>query len=242
MKSLIKKFFGFMGYSIERKKIPIKASYNKPSPYSKICLKSFNVLDLEEIEAIGDSIPGMIASSSGRNLFTLCYFQQEKGDILEIGTWQGRSTVFLAYAALGSGNGKVWAVDHFKGNSGKEHQYVIEKEDLSDLKNGFKNNIHRAGLSSYVELLDMTNSKAARHIKDKSIRFLFIDGDHSKSGIEKDLKLFLPKLVDNAIIAFDDYSESFPGVVEVIDDLLKKDNHSQVMSYENTLIMRLESS
>ena len=76
------------------------------------------------------------------------------------------------------------------------------------------------------------------HIKDKSVRFLFIDGDHTRPGVEKDLELFLPKLVDGAIIAFDDFSGAFPGVVEAVRELLEKNNHGQLMSYPNTLIMR----
>ena len=103
----------------------------------------------------------MIGADSGRHLYSLCYFQVEEGDVVEIGSWQGRSASFLARAVENSGNGNFYAVDHCKGNVGKEPNYIIEKDDMSDLKAGFLNNIERTGLSSTVNLLDMKIEDAA---------------------------------------------------------------------------------
>jgi len=238
----LKKLLKAAGIKIVRQKKPVKLADGTPSPYCKIALKSEPILDLKEIKNIGEAIPGMIATDSGAHLFSLCLFQQEKGDVVEIGSWQGRSTAFLGYAVRQSENGKLWAIDHFKGNVNKEHYYVVEKEDLSDLKEGFQNNIESVGLTPHVNLLNMPNHEAVEQIDDKSVRFLFIDGDHTKAGIEKDLELFLPKLVDGAIIVFDDFSRAFPGVVETVDKLISTKKPKQVMSYPNTLVMRWNGS
>ena len=98
-------------------------------PYSLITLRSEKIVDLEALQKIALSIPGMISSDSGRQLYSLCYFQVEEGDVVEIGSWQGRSASFLAGALENSGNGNFYAVDHFKGYVGKEHHYVIKKDD-----------------------------------------------------------------------------------------------------------------
>ena len=242
MKKIFRKALKSLGFTITRDKRPVFLADGKPSPYCKVPLQSSKVFDLKEIESIGDTVPGMISTQSGGHLYTLCLFQQEKGDVVEIGSWQGRSTVFLAYAAKASGNGQVWAIDHFKGNVGKEHFYVVNEKDLSDLKSGFEKNIDYAGLSEHVNLLDMPNAEAVSHIKDKSVRFLFIDGDHTREGVLTDLRLFIPKLIDDAIIVFDDFSKAFPGVVETVDEFLAEGKHSQVMSYPNTLVMRWKSN
>ena len=82
---------------------------------------------------LGD-VPGMITDEAGQLLFIMAYSQQIDGDIVEIGSWQGKSTICLARAALLAGNGAVYAIDHFRGNKGKESYYKVNKDDLSDLK------------------------------------------------------------------------------------------------------------
>ena len=238
LKNIVQKILEISGYKIvqmEGRRIDVSGDL---SPYSLIVLRSEKIVDLEALATIASSIPGMIDSGSGRHLYSLCYFQVEEGDVVEIGSWQGRSTSFLARAVENSGNGNFYAVDHFKGNVGKESHYIIEKDDMSDLKAGFLNNIERVGLSSTVNLLDMKNEDAARVLEISKIRFLFIDGDHTREGVERDIALFFTKLVNGAIVVFDDFSRAFPGVIEAVDALLEKKKHSRVMSYKNTLVLK----
>jgi predicted O-methyltransferase YrrM len=195
-------------------------------------------VDLDALSAIGATIPGMIAPRSGEHLFSLCYFQQEQGDVVEIGSWQGRSTSFLARAVAESGNGGFFAIDHFRGNVGKEASYVVGHEDLSDLKGNFLANMERAGVAEAVNLLDMPNDQAAARLADRQVRFLFIDGDHTPEGVRRDVELFFPMLVDGAIVAFDDYTPRFPGVIEEANRLLREGSFSRVMTYRQTLAMK----
>lgn len=238
MKKLIQSFLGKFGYKLSKTKPLLSDAGWGMSPYSPYDLKSNPIIDLQKVEDIGWAVPGMISPYSGGHLFSLCYFQELEGDVVEIGSWQGRSTAFFAHAVKDSGNGQVYAVDHFKGNVGKEHFYVMGAEDLSDLKQGFVNNMEKVGVSEHVTLLDMPNVEAVKHIKDKSVRFLFIDGDHTKEGISKDIELFFPKLKAGAIVAFDDFSTGFPGVMEVVDNLLQENKHVRVMTYSNTLVLK----
>lgn len=207
-------------------------------PYSPVPLKSGRrIVDADSLAKMSLSIPGMIDPSSGKMLYALCYMQREEGDVVEIGSWQGRSTSFLARAAKESGNGKFYAIDHFKGNVGKEHFYKVSRDDLSDLKTVFLSNMESVGLSGDINLLDMDNSSAAEKLAGTRIRFLFIDGDHTKRGVEKDISLFFPMLTERAIVAFDDFSANFPELVDAVDALLEHRKFSRVTSYENTLIV-----
>jgi predicted O-methyltransferase YrrM len=183
----------------------------------------------------------MITSESGRHLFSLCYFQVETGDVVEVGSWQGRSSSYLARAVQLSGNGRFYAVDHFRGNVGKEHCYRVNNHDLSDLKDNFLRNIDAIGLKNHVTLLDVPNADAAGTLSDASVRFLFIDGDHTENGVDRDIGLFFPKLINGAIVVFDDFSNSFPGVVKCIKTLLNKSDHSRVMAYENTIVLKFKN-
>lgn len=234
MKAIIKRILKYFGYELNR---PIKfdGSYN---PYNSV-LKDKKITDLERLASISLSIPGMVPPHSGQILYTLCLMQEAMGDVVEIGSWQGRSTSFLARAAKDSKNGQFYAIDHFRGNSGKEGSYVVDKDDLSDLKDNFLENIRKVGLEAYVKLLDMPNVEASLKFSTQQIRFLFIDGDHTADGVSKDIELFFPKLCSGAIVVFDDFSPAFPGLVNVLDTLLTQNHISRCFSYQNTLVIKL---
>jgi len=234
MKAIIKRILKYFGHELTR---PIKfdGSYNH---YNSV-LKDKKITDLERLASISLSIPGMVTPHSGQILYTLCLMQDAIGDVVEIGSWQGRSSSFLARAAEDSKNGQFYAIDHFRGNSGKEGSYVVGKEDLSDLKGNFLDNIRKVGLQASVELLDMPNIEASLRFSPQQIRFLFIDGDHTAEGVSKDIELFFPKLCPGAIVVFDDFSPAFPGLVNVLDTLLTQNYISRCFSYQNTLVVRL---
>lgn len=233
MKYLLIKILNKLGYKISK----ISRFNGSYDPYSKIKLKSKKIIDLEALGNIATTIPGMTTIQSGQFLYTMCYLQKLKGDVVEIGSWQGRSSSFLARAVGNSKNGNFYAIDHFKGNKNKEDSYIIKNKDLSDLESKFIKNMERTGVFNHVNLLNMTNEKAEEKIKDIKIRFLFIDGDHTEKGVEKDINLFFPKLLSGSIIVFDDFSNNFPGLIKTIDKLLFDKKFSRIMTYNNTLVL-----
>ncbi len=198
------------------------------------------IISTKSLSALSNNIRGMISNRAGEELFSLVYMQNLTGDVLEIGSFQGKSTYFLGSAVKFSGNGKMFAVDHFKGNLGKKKFYVVGKNDLSDLEEGFINNIKKTYLHKTVTLINKPSYEAVNHIKDNSIRFLFIDAGHSANEVSTDLELFKRKLKKKAIIAFDDYAPTFPGVVEVANNFIKNENINKKYLMGRTLILELE--
>tara|TARA_Y100000389_G_C17465216_1_gene524870 strand:- start:2928 stop:3653 length:726 start_codon:yes stop_codon:yes gene_type:complete len=197
------------------------------------------IISIDNLSRLSNNIRGMISSRAGEELFSVAYMQSLSGDVVEIGSFQGKSTFFLGSAVKFSGNGKMFAIDHFKGNVGKEKFYKVRKDDLSDLEDGFKKNIKKAFLENTVTLINQPNDKAANYIKDNTIRLLFIDGDHTAEGIAKDLDLFVNKLKKNAIIAFDDYANTFPGVIEVTNRFIKSHNIKRKYLLGRTLFIQV---
>jgi predicted O-methyltransferase YrrM len=108
-----------------------------------------------------------------------------------------------------------------------------------DLKEKFLKNMEMLGLSETINLLDMPNNEAIEKLSGIQIRFLFIDGDHTKEGVTKDIELFFPKLLPGALVVFDDFSEDFPGLIEAVDHLLRVKEFSRVMSYHRTLVLQI---
>ena len=129
--------------------------------------------DLSRISFLGQQIRGMTQKYAGELLFNLAYMQDLKGDVIEIGSYLGKSAFFLGNAVKLSGNGKLFAIDHFKGNKNKEHIYKINKEDLSDLKGKFLEHINKFELEGYVNLIDKPSHEASKEIKDNSVRLIY---------------------------------------------------------------------
>ena len=173
-----------------------------------------------------ETIPGMLDRPRGLILYALGYSSPGKGDIVEIGSWQGRSTSFLAQACRDGGGGIVRAIDHFKGNEGTEDAYVVDQPNLSDLEQNFRANLKRMGLEEFVTLYP-TDSKTAigNHANDfRSIRLLFIDGDHSLEGVSEDVKNFATQVNPGGFIVFDDYHTGAPGVLQAVEHYILNDD------------------
>jgi predicted O-methyltransferase YrrM len=234
MKNVVKKIINRFGYDL----LAIEKQINYGDFYSKHSAVNKNIVDVEKLGKMSLSIPGMITPESGRFLFSLCYMQETIGDVVEIGSWQGRSTTFLARAVKESENGNFYAIDHFEGNVGKEELYKV-RGSLSNLKSSFRDNIARFKLDDTVRLFDMVNTEAAKKLGENTVRFLFIDGDHTKKGVEKDIELFFPRLVKGSIVVFDDYFKGFPGLIEAVDEMFSKYKFSKAFCYRNTLVVKI---
>jgi predicted O-methyltransferase YrrM len=234
MKKIIRKIVNSFGMDI----VKLEKASSSDNPYCQYSRVKSNIIDVEVLGKMSLTIPGMITPEAGKFLFSLCYMQDLEGDVVEIGSWQGRSSTFLARAVKESGNGNFYAIDHFGGNVGKEEFYAINGS-LSSLKDNFNDNLSRFGLIDTVNLLDMVNTEACEKIKGRKIRFLFIDGDHTKDGVKKDIELFFPQLKKGSIVVFDDYFEGFSGLIEAVDEILEKYNFDKVFYHRHTLVIKL---
>jgi predicted O-methyltransferase YrrM len=232
-KRVLKDFFLLFGLEIKLKNL--KASERnlyKPS----IQFYGAGIIDFEMLDKLGSKIPGMTNAENLKILASLILSQEVAGDVVEIGSWQGRSTIYLKHATDYSGNGRFIAIDDFKGNIGFESDYVVNQKDLSDLKENFYRNIRNSFISS-IELIPLKSYEAARLIEGP-IRFLFIDGDHSYNGVKSDMESFCDKLVKGGLIAFDDFAEHSTGVMKVIDEYIDLGIIRPVLAFQNTLIVK----
>ena len=55
------------------------------------------------------------------------------------------------------------------------------------------------------------------NFRNESIDCLFIDGDHTYSGVKRDLQHYIPLMKSNGLVVFDDYN--FVGVKKALDEL-----------------------
>jgi len=234
LKQLIRKFFYSNGYEID-------TLYDQHVPHSFFAstagADAAKQIDLPSFWRRSNFIPGMTSVRACELLYSLCLTQELEGDVLEVGSWQGTSSAYLAQAVKASGNGHFYAVDHFKGNVGKSAFYRVGKKDLSDLRGNFERNMREVGVWDGLTLLDMPNDEAFEHVKDKTLRFVYLDGDHTKAGVARDIKLFLPLTTRGSIVVFDDFSTQAPGLIEAIEEMFKDRPPTKAFSLKKTLVV-----
>jgi MMP 1-O-methyltransferase len=147
----------------------------------------------EDVRLVTTAIDGWLSDAQGCALFRAASATSGKGHIVEIGSWKGRSTAWLAAGARLSG-ARVYAVD----------PHTASREDPRAATFAeFRANLAHAGLTDHVEPLVMTSVDAARLVAGP-IELLFIDGDHSYEGVRLDAALWLPKLVEGGTVMFHD--------------------------------------
>lgn len=156
-------------------------------------------------------IPGWLTKNEASFLYKQAKKSSKKYDIVEIGSWKGRSTVCLGLGVKDGNGGNVYAVDPHKDTT--EHKMWSGKDEKYDTYSIFLSNIKKAGIDQYIIPIRSTSEKAAATF-EKPIAFLFIDGSHHFKHVKLDYELWFPKLMENGIVAFHDAWHSL-GVMAI---------------------------
>ena len=155
--------------------------------------------EIESTKAITDSIEGWLQSAEGAFLYKAAKNCEGKGVIVEIGSWKGKSTIWLAKGSKAGSNIKVYAIDPHTGSSEN-----IEKLGEIWTYQEFKGNIEKAEVEDIVISILKTSGDAAREWNGKPIELLWIDGAHEYEMVKLDFDLWSPYLIEGGIVAFHD--------------------------------------
>lgn len=142
---------------------------------------------------------GWLSEREARVIYDAARACTGRGVIVEIGSWQGRSTIVLGDASRAGKRVKIHAIDPHV------NSYVHEDflgKDISTFEI-FQNNIRLAGIDDLVEPI-VKKSEDAVVGWNKPIEFLWIDGDHRYSEVKKDFDLWSPFVVEGGTVAFHD--------------------------------------
>lgn len=151
-------------------------------------------------------VPGFLHDVEGFTLLMLAAMGPGHGEIVEIGSFKGRSTCFLAFGAKSANRGMVTAIDPFTGSP--EHQAGGQSADPDIVKHGstfavFLDTLQRKGFSDRVRTLRMASEQAAAQWQ-VPIRLLFIDGDHSYAATRTDFTGFERFIEPGGVVCFHD--------------------------------------
>jgi predicted O-methyltransferase YrrM len=142
------------------------------------------------------------------------YIPREEGDYLyslvrhlqpeltvEIGMANGLSTLFIAHALKDNGHGRHIAIDPFQS---------------SDWTGAGMGLVQRAGLDSFVRLIEKPSHQALPELEQEKLfaQFIFIDGSHLFDYVMADFLCSDRILEPGGVMAFDD--SDWPAITQVI--------------------------
>lgn len=155
-----------------------------------------------------DDVRGFLPDGEGLRLYEWALETAVMGPILEIGSYCGRSTIWLAQAAKEK-QSLVFAVDHHRGSEehqpGESHhdtELVDAKGDVDTLTM-FRRNIRLAGLENEVIPVVTDSTRLARSWSGQ-LGMVFIDGGHSLSAALADFRAWAPRVLPGGILAIHD--------------------------------------
>lgn len=178
---------------------------------------------IENMARMAAQMEGHLTDKEVRFLCLLAAMPTTSGEILEIGSFKGKSTIILAKSLAFIGHSRMAAVDPLTLPSETDPS-VEDREGLADL---FRNNLRNHGVESIVEFHQTFSHDLGRRW-NKPLRLLWIDGDHTYTGAKRDFDTFRPYLNAGAIIAFHDTLHGYEGPVRVfLEDILLSEEFGQ---------------
>lgn len=141
---------------------------------------------------------------------------------VEIGSWMGKSTSCLGQLVKESQKEiKIYAVDTFEGS--EEHTEIIKdiKSNSSSLLEIFKTHISLCEVDDIINPIQGRSLDVVSQFEDESIDFIFIDASHDYENVLADITAWYPKLKPGGLIAGDDYTACWNGVMKAVDEYFK---------------------
>lgn len=159
-----------------------------------------------------ESVKGFLDPEEGGRLYDLALMGAALGPCLEIGSYCGKSTVYLGAACRSVGQ-QLFAVDHHRGS--EEHQlgeayhdvdlYDAESQRMDSLP-AFRRTLLRAGLEDTVIPIVADTAMAGRHWHTP-LGMVFVDGGHSEEAALADYSTWAPHVMPGGILAIHDIFE-----------------------------------
>ncbi|PPJ28409.1 hypothetical protein C5E45_00830 [Nocardia nova] len=147
--------------------------------------------DTRRLFELAEQATGFMPVEEGRALYEAARRYAGDGIIVEIGTYCGKSAIYLGAAARETG-ATVYTIDHHHGS--EEHQPGWEYHDTSlvdpetgrfDTVTTFRRTMVRAELTDTVVGVVGPSATVAKHWRSP-IRLLFIDGGHTEAAAQRD--------------------------------------------------------
>ena len=174
--------------------------------------------------------------------------ENRSSPVIEIGTLFGCSTILIWHAIKAAkSRSKIYAVDPLEGYYGVSKEENVEARpkdvvtgfevDEATARNNFK--IFKIPKTDYELITDVSQSEQVlERLKGLSSTFLFVDGDHTRSGLFLDLQNYLRLVKPSSTVVIDNFVDpDWLGVTEEIIGGRYFDAGLQPLAFEKRLLV-----
>ncbi len=171
----------------------------------------------ETIAALAEKVKGFLAADEGRALYDIAMEAAMLGPCLEIGSFCGKSAVYIGSACREKGV-TLFTIDHHRGSEEQQPGQLYFDPDIYDEKSGeinslplLRNTLRTAGLEDTVIPM-ITGSGVAVRNWATPLGMVFIDGGHSYESALSDYQNWGPHLLGGGFLVFHDiYTDASKG-------------------------------
>jgi len=163
----------------------------------------------ESIAALAEKVKGFLAMDEGRALYDIALTAAKLGPCLEIGSFCGKSALYIGAACRERGV-TLFTIDHHRGSEEQQPGQLYFDPEVYDEKCGeinslplLRNTLRTAGLEDTVIPMVTCSSVAVRNWATP-LGMVFIDGGHSYETALADYRDWRPHLVNGGFLVFHD--------------------------------------
>jgi predicted O-methyltransferase YrrM len=163
----------------------------------------------EDLRRAAEAARGFMPPPEGLALYRAAAAYAPAGPVLEIGTYCGKSTIYLACAARQAGQ-VVITVDHHHGSEENQPGWEYHDASLVDPRTGrldtlphFRATLAGLGLDEDVIAVVGRSADVAR-LWQAPLGMLFIDGGHTEAAAQTDYEGWAPHVAHGGALAIHD--------------------------------------
>lgn len=127
-------------------------------------------------------------------------------NILEIGSWEGRSTCWLLDNIMTHDSDRITCIDTFEGSV--EHN-AFDSKYIQTIEERFDFNIFKTGVPEKVKKIVGKSNEVMRNLPLNHYDIIYINGSHIASDVLEDAVLAWQLIKDGGYMIFDDYPFTF---------------------------------
>jgi predicted O-methyltransferase YrrM len=159
------------------------------------------------------SVKGFLDPDEGRRLYDLALESSRRAPCLEIGSYCGKSAIYLA-SACKINHSVLFSVDHHGGSEEQQPGEEYFDPELFDARRWridslgvFRRNIERAALEDVIVPI-VSHSDAAARCWATPLSLVLIDGGHAYETVETDYRVWSPHVIPSGYLLFHDIFEN----------------------------------
>ena len=156
-----------------------------------------------------DQIKGFLEKKEAESLYQFARKYSSLGPCLEIGSYCGKSAVYLG-AAVKENNQILYSIDHHKGSEEQQPgEEFFDLDLLDETGKGintlpfFLETLDKAGLHDNVVPIVSTSVEASE-VWSEPLAMVFIDGGHSDQAANDDYDVWYPHIIQGGLLAIHD--------------------------------------